>query len=70
MFQGVDPKDEHGEVGRGEVAHVGDDAGVYRHTGNGSGVGEHHEDGSEGEEGEEPCVPGGDPGRSPGGLCG
>ncbi|WP_155937399.1 hypothetical protein [Methanoculleus sp. MH98A] len=30
----------------------------------GPGVGEHHQDGGEGEEGEEPCVPRVDPGRS------
>ncbi len=63
VLEGVDADDEHREVGRGEVAHVGDDTGACRHPGDGPGIGEHHEDGGEGEEGEEPCVPGADPGR-------
>jgi|GEM_PF-3723863 len=65
VFERIHPDDEHGEVSRGEVAHVGDDAGACRHPGDGPGVGEHHQDGGEGEEGEEPCVAGADPGRSP-----
>ena len=50
MFEGIHPDDEHGEVSRGEVAHVGDDAGACRHPGDGPGVGEHHQGGGEGEE--------------------
>ena len=54
VLQAVEPDDEHREVGREEVAHVGDDPGACRHPGDGPGVGEHHQDGGEGEEGEEP----------------
>ena len=63
VLEGVDPEDEHRKVGRGEVAHVGDDTGAYRHPGKGPGIGEHHQDGGEGEEGEEPCVAGADRGQ-------
>ncbi len=65
VLQAVEPDDEHREVGREEVAHVGDDPGACRHPVDGPGVGEHHQDGGEGEEGEEPGVAGADPGRSP-----
>ena len=45
VLEGVDPEDEHGKIGRGEVAHVGDESGICRHAGDLPDVGEHHQDG-------------------------